>query len=712
MTASLTFAFDLDFEGHFAQGELSVQDGTLSCTVGGKLRYTLPVRELTRLRVTGDVGCGYLEAYTDGKPRVLARMTTSLLRSAGEFVLALQYYIDTGELNAVANTRPRRCPKCGRPYAEHSTTCMYCVKTGTVFLRAFRMMRPQMKPFMTGCVLVTLSNLLFSLAPKINQMLIDDTLSSGTGTVQRVLLLCGITLLVRCVGETVGIISSRFINRAGSDFAVGIRHAAYEKVQQLSMANLQHKTSGDLMKRITQDTQTIREFLIDQGKFLLEMTSLFLLIGVILFVQNWKLALLVIVPLPVCFFILSKMSGYIELRYEKQWRAFSRANSILHDIISGIRVVKAFGSEEREIGKFGAANRTYARISTYNEHMWAILSPLMNFLLGAGEFFVLYFGGRMVLGRSLTIGELVEFTMYIGYIYGPMRWMTGLPRWLADVLTSLLKVFEILDETPEVLPAEKNLKPEIRGAIRFDHVTFGYKSYEPVLRDISIDIRPGEMIGLVGPSGAGKSTFINLVMRLYDVTRGSVTVDGVDLRDMSGETLHENIGVVFQENFLFAGTIYDNLAYARPNASPGEIIAAAKVAGAHDFITELPDGYNTVVGENGYTLSGGERQRVAIARAILRDPPILILDEATSSLDVETEAQIQEALGRLMRGRTTIAIAHRLATLKGADRLVVLEKNRIAECGSHAELMQNPDGVYRRLVLAQLQTQSVEKKRG
>jgi len=284
-----------------------------------------------------------------------------------------------------------------------------------------------------------------------------------------------------------------------------------------------------------------------------------------------------------------------------------------------------------------------------------------------------------------------------------------MPRWLADFMTSLLKIFEVLDEDSEIKDADQPLRPKIKGEIEFCNVTFGYKSYEPVLKDVSFRINPGEMIGLVGPSGTGKSTLINLVMRLYDVNSGAILLDGHDLREIAQNTLHENMGVVFQDNFLFAGSIYENLIYAKPDATLAEVIEAAKVANAHSFIMKLPDGYNTSVGENGYTLSGGERQRIAIARAILRDPALLILDEATASLDVETENQIQQALSRLVKNRTTIAIAHRLSTLKDANRILVLEDGRVAEFGTHKELLSKK-GVYYRLVMAQLQTQAVRKE--
>ncbi|MBQ3888112.1 MAG: ATP-binding cassette domain-containing protein, partial [Clostridia bacterium] len=268
--------------------------------------------------------------------------------------------------------------------------------------------------------------------------------------------------------------------------------------------------------------------------------------------------------------------------------------------------------------------------------------------------------------------------------------------------TSLVKIYEILDEK-QTLEDTGTAVFDPSGAISFQNVDFGYRSYEPVLKNVNFTIAPGEMVGLVGHSGAGKSTIINLCLRLYDVGLGSITVGGTDIRAVSQHDLREGIGVVFQETYLFSGTVYDNIAYARQNATPEEVIAAARAARAHDFITALPDGYNTVIGENGHTLSGGERQRISIARAILKNPKILILDEATSSLDPETEIQIQQALAELTQGRTTIAIAHRLATLHGADRLIVLEKGRIAQIGPHSELV-NQDGIYRNLVLAQRET--------
>ncbi len=484
---------------------------------------------------------------------------------------------------------------------------------------------------------------------------------------------------------------------------------AYENIQKLSLASLSKRTPGDLIRRIMEDTATIKDFLSDGGRWAAEQVFLFILVFIILLLTDWRLTLLVISPIPFVMLLLSRFWKSINLRYERQWRKNSRCQSILHDIIRGIRTVKSFGNEDREIAKFSNAAKELASVSASNEAFWALLFPALTFFTSIGEFLVLYFGGKMILGQSLTLGILVQFTMYIGYVYSPLRWLVSFPRWLADATTSMVKVFEIIDEEPDIQETETSLKPPLTGEIKFENVSFGYKSYEPVLKNMDLDIRPGEMIGLVGKSGVGKSTLINLVLRLYDPTGGRITINGIDLRDISPQYLHEKVGVVFQETFLFAGSIYDNIAYAKPDATLEEVIAAAKAAHAHEFIMKTPDGYNTLIGESGYSISGGERQRLAIARAIIKNPEILILDEATSALDVETESLIQDCINRLTQGRTTIAIAHRLSTLRKADRLIVLDKGAVAEVGTHVELLKRR-GIYYHLVMAQRQTASLKAK--
>lgn len=313
----------------------------------------------------------------------------------------------------------------------------------------------------------------------------------------------------------------------------------------------------------------------------------------------------------------------------------------------------------------------------------------------------MYFGGMDVLQGDMSLGELVQFITYCGYLFGPLNWMTHLPRMVMQMITSLNRIYDVLDEEPRIADSKDSKAFPIQGAFTFEDVSFGYHTYEPVLENVSFQVKPGEMIGLVGASGTGKSTLINLIMRLYDVDQGKITIDGVDLRDMKAESLHSQIGVVLQETFLFSGSILANIRFARQDASLAEVIQAAKAANAHDFICKTPDGYNTYVGEHGYNLSGGERQRIAIARAILNNPRLLILDEATSALDTESEFLIQQALNRLVKGRTTFAIAHRLSTLRNADRLVVIDKHSIAEIGTHNELLEKK-GIYYGLVTAQL----------
>jgi len=330
------------------------------------------------------------------------------------------------------------------------------------------------------------------------------------------------------------------------------------------------------------------------------------------------------------------------------------------------------------------------------ERFWATLFPLLSFLSSLGLLIVWYVGGRQVIGGAMKPGVLLAFIAYLGMFYGPMRFLSHVGDWLARALASAERIFEILDSDPDVPDADDVVQmPHIRGHVELHDVTFGYDVHKPVLKNINLDVPEGEMIGLVGKSGAGKSTTINIICRFYDVQGGDICVDGVDIRRISQTDLRSQIGVVLQDTFLFNDTILENIRYAKPDASPEQIMTAAKMANAHDFILKKPDGYDTIVGERGASLSAGERQRVAIARAVLHNPRILILDEATSSVDTDTEKQIQDAIARLVRGRTTFAIAHRLSTLRNADRLVVLKDGEVHEVGTHDELIEKKGEFYR-----------------
>ena len=689
----------------------------LIITEDGKESATYDFNTIKEFKINSYIGCGDLEiTLKDDDMFRLCRFTQSCIKPLSEFIKVVNFYITTGQYMQI-NLDKTICPKCGKRFIDNSTICIKCADKGSILKKFMNLGKKYIPEFIISGLMVLVSNLINLVIPIINRELIDGYLSPASQgqkpwgekdpvkmVIFFVLLMLGCYLVI----QVINIFASRMRNRTSMYFVDHLRVLLYNKIQLLSMSSLSRRTTGDLIKRVTEDTGIIADFIKSETVWMVEIGTVFVGVSAYFVFTRPILALFVFLPVPLVLFVVSRFWNFIHRRYEQQWLLSSRATGILHDIVRGIRVVKVFGTEDTEIAKFSNANKKLADVSSKTEKLWSLIFPALSFFVGIGEFLVLYFGAKTVLGASIlgpqmTLGELIQIVAYTGYIYGPLRWMTGLPRSIANAVTSMAKLNEIIDEEPEIKDRPNALQPIIKGDISFKNVTFGYKSYEPVLKNVSLDIKQGEMIGIVGHSGVGKSTLINLIMRLYDVNSGQLLIDNVDTRDISKETLCNSIGVVFQETFLFAGSIYDNIIYAKPEATPEEVFSSAKIANAHEFIIRLPDAYNTLVGENGYSLSGGERQRIAIARAILRNPAILILDEATASLDTETESKIQEAMQRLIVGRTTIAIAHRLSTLRHADRLVVLEKGILIEQGTHDELLRKK-GIYYNLVMAQRQT--------
>jgi ATP-binding cassette subfamily B protein len=538
------------------------------------------------------------------------------------------------------------------------------------------------------------------LTPALSRQLIDGFLVPRRPEPGPIL---GIVAAIGAAGlalQALAVVRGRLVARIANAVARSLRGMVYTKLQALSMKYLNLFKPGDLMNRVANDTDNVQKF-VQQGAISgLNEILVLAAIAAVLFARDWRLALLAILPSTLVAFFISWSWRRIRRMYGLQAVVFDRVNSLLQDILSGIRVVKAFGREKAEVERFRGASKELRDLTRRNEVVWSMLIPTFGMVLWLGNFLVLLYGGNLVLGMRMELGELIQFSQYAARLFGPLAWLAGLPRMFVEAATSTERIFGVIDREPDVRDRPAARPHAIEGRIVFDHVTFGYRTHEPVIDDLCVEIAPGEMLGLVGHSGAGKSTLINLILRLYDVDEGAILVDGIDIRDLQLRDLRTQVGVVLQDTFLFAGTVLENIKYSKPDASLREVISAAKIANAHDFIVSFPDGYDAVVGERGQRLSGGERQRIAIARAILHDPRVVILDEATSSVDTETEQTIQDALSRLVRGRTTMAIAHRLATLHNADRLLVLDHGKRVELGTHAELMA-AKGIYHGLITTQ-----------
>ena len=726
---------DLDEQNDYVRHYAVLTEDDLLILGDGPVR-TIPIASVEEASIVEGLGVDRLNVVAAGRLFAELRYTRRNRREMTRLHRKLQRRMprkadDDAELppDWLENVERREeakehCPRCGNvipAYAEG--VCPRCQQTRKILWRLLDVAQPYRREIWVALALTLVFAAITTLPPIFTRYLVDSAIAPrvfdpvkhdmvvlnlpAAVRLHRLFRWVGLLALTIALSEFIGGSRMRILARVGTNVTRDLRHAVYAHLHELSLRYFAKRRTGSLITRVTNDTDRLWDFIVFGSVNVIRDCTLILFISTAMFVMNWRLACLALLPLPVLAVLTYYRGMKMQRMFGRLWTYWSRLTAVVGDAVPGVKVVKAFANEKRELDRFDRRSDEYTEKEQEIHIVWTQLQPLVSGLMQLGTVMVWCVGGYMVIthpGPQMTIGMLITFTAFVARFYGPIMELANSNRMITRAASSAQRVFEVLDTPPEIYSTTGAVtKQNLDGRVELRQVSFSYEGAQPALREVSVKVDSGEMIGLCGPSGAGKSTFVNLICRFYDATDGQILIDGIDIRDYDVKWLRRQIGLVLQEPYLFHGTIADNIRYGKPGAGEKDVIAAAKAANAHDFVVGFPDGYDTMVGERGQSLSGGERQRISIARAILHNPRILILDEATSSVDSETEKQIQQALDRLVEGRTTIAIAHRLSTLQAADRLVVLEKGRVVEQGLHSELVDKEGGVYAKLHKTQVE---------
>jgi len=594
------------------------------------------------------------------------------------------------------------CPKCGRRFPDQGRRyCPACLETTGLTMRLGKMFL-KYKWFMVMIFATLGLNVALALiAPYIsNSVLIGDVLTEGGALFGKIGALVLVLAAVRLLSLLVNLVTGIINTKVAAEVTCDLKKDIFSSLGRLSLSFFTNRQTGSLMTQINSDSTTIYWFFCDGFPSLCSQVIQLCVLLVVMFTLNVELTLYTFVTIPLFFVSFRVIGNLFEKLYARTWSRRASYNSLISDVINGIRVVKAFSREEAEKERFSSRSNASADADRELEYASSRIYPFLQFALKIGAYVVWIIGGFRVMGGEMEYQTLATFAAYFSLVYSPIEMLSDITNWWSNCLNALKRLFDIKDARVEVVEAEDAKDPEIKGDLAFENVSFSYVENRKVVKNVSFRVPAGKTLGIVGQTGAGKSTLANLITRLYDPDEGRVTIDGIDVKELSFACLRKNIAIVSQETYLFNGSILDNIRYAKPDATYEEVLAAAKTAHAHDFIIKFPDGYNTRIGLGARQLSGGERQRVSIARALLKDPKILILDEATSAMDTQTERDIQHALTALSRSRTTVMIAHRLSTLRDADSLIAIEDGKLMEAGTASELMEQK-GVYYKLYTLQ-----------
>ncbi len=651
------------------------------------------------------ISTGRVVASYDGDATLIFNFTSTYKHAAAVFCRAVNDIKKKGALDfdeySGEDYKKHTCPKCHRRYPDSElTVCPNCTDTAKLIKRLSSLFFRYKGSILLVFVAFGLIAALGVLTPYIaNEKLYDEVLTNPSSTALDVLKIVLLIVGVKLLSLIVNLISGAISSTVAANVSYDLKKMIFNTISDLSLGFFTNRQTGGLMTQVNSDSSTLYFFFCDGLPFLVLNVIQLVVIGAVMFSQNLVLALYTFITIPIFFLTFRFMYNAFNKLHAKSYSKGRAFNSLVSDVLNGMRVVKAFSREEEELERFNVRSRASAETRAEIQSFGARVFPYLHYLIRIGSYVVWGVGGWQVMNATgdMSYGRLMAFIGYFSLIYGPIEQLADVSNWWSEALNAVSRLFEIRDATPDVRESKNPTVPtECKGRVEFRDVVFSYVENRKVIDGVSFEIEAGSTLGIVGQTGAGKSTLANLLTRLYDVKEGGVFIDGINIKELPFSFLRENIAIVSQETYLFRGSILENIRYAKPDATKDEVILAAKAASAHDFIVKYQDGYNTEIGFGKKELSGGEKQRISIARALLRNPKILILDEATAAMDTQTERNIQAALDRLTKNRTTVIIAHRLSTLRDADKLIAIENGRVAESGTATELLKQK-GVYYKL---------------